>query len=311
VYRLIPVVVLIAAFQILAAPAAAEDMTWCDKALLDHDNGRLESAVERYTRCIEQGDLGTSSLAIAHSNRGLAWLDLGDHANALPDFERAIELDPGWALYWTDRADLHVRSGDYVAAIADYNEALARDPENTGILLDRAIAWGYLGDLDMAMADFGRVETLAPDWADLYFQRGRAWSDTGEHLRAIVDFDQAIALDDGHADAYNSRAWALYMAGGDLDQAFADLEIAFSILGEDWYLLDTLAHILAARGQHEAALTLFERIMELEGASVIVGYQDGLAYGGYYVGPLDGRYTIAMRQALEACIRDACTLWGY
>lgn len=99
-------------------------------------------------------------------------------------------------------------------------------------------------------------------------------------------------------------------SGDDHERAFEDVQIAFRLLGEDTETLNSVAHILAVAGNNEKAMEVFERIMHLSAASAISRYQAVLGARGYYSGDADGIYDAVTRDALSACIRDACNAWS-
>jgi small glutamine-rich tetratricopeptide repeat-containing protein alpha len=53
---------------------------------------RYGQAIDAYTRAIARDPTN----AVFHSNRAAAHISLHDHASAVVDAERAIELDPGF-----------------------------------------------------------------------------------------------------------------------------------------------------------------------------------------------------------------------
>jgi small glutamine-rich tetratricopeptide repeat-containing protein alpha len=53
---------------------------------------RYGAAIDAYTRAIARDPTN----AVFHSNRAAAHISLHDHASAVVDAERAIELDPGF-----------------------------------------------------------------------------------------------------------------------------------------------------------------------------------------------------------------------
>ena len=52
----------------------------------------------------------------------------GDHAGALQDVDRAIELQPRAASHFVVRAGIHEKLGDLDACIADYKKAIELQP---------------------------------------------------------------------------------------------------------------------------------------------------------------------------------------
>ena len=144
---------------------------------------------------------GTVNSAEAFLLQGLAYGDLDQPEDAVISYNKAIQLDPEYALAYYNRGNLFALLGQYSRAIEDYNEAINIDPEYTSV----------------------------------YKNRGNAFVLLGEYHRAIKDFDETIALDPQHAHGYGSRAWA-FAALNMYAEAQQDLERALE-LGVDRALL--------------------------------------------------------------------------
>ena len=55
----------------------------------------------------------------------------GDYESAIPDFDRAVELDPDDAGQYDHRGFAKMSIGDYEGAIADFDRAIELDPADT------------------------------------------------------------------------------------------------------------------------------------------------------------------------------------
>lgn len=171
----------------VVTPAAAGDIADCNQ--LANPDLRIRGC----TGFIQSGVQG-SNLAIAYTNRGIAFDARNDIDRAIIDFSKAIQIMP-----------------DY--SIAYYN---------------RGVAYSETGDLDRAIADFDRAIQLDPDDPDAYDSRGFTYSDLRDFERAIADFTKAIELDPGFAAAYYHRGLA-YGSIRDLDRGIADYQKALQL----------------------------------------------------------------------------------
>ena len=72
--------------------------------------------------------------------------------------------------------------------------------------------------------------------------------------------------------------------------------------------LATRAQILAVLGRADEALAGFEGAIALGGVPLVQAYQRRLAARGYEPGPADGAYGGRTKDALIACVADACNL---
>ncbi|MFN3715367.1 MAG: tetratricopeptide repeat protein [Thiobacillus sp.] len=71
--------------------------------------------------------------AEAHMNRGRALKYSGRDGQALADFEKALELDPGLSPARIDLADLYARLGKKAQALEVLKAGIARDPEKQSL----------------------------------------------------------------------------------------------------------------------------------------------------------------------------------
>lgn len=76
--------------------------------------------------------------AVILSNRGLAFLRLGELAKAHEDFNASVELNPDYTRTYLRRAELLEKKGDFGAAIADLHKVREIDPnEKVGPEINR------------------------------------------------------------------------------------------------------------------------------------------------------------------------------
>jgi tetratricopeptide (TPR) repeat protein len=170
------------------SPAQAADRDWSTCS------GPISTAsISACSRLIASGDTHGGKPAFAYYNRGSAWLEMGEYARAIDDFDAAIRLDPSSA--WT------------------FN--------------NRGSAWYAKGDLDRAMADFSQAVTLDPGYALAYNNRAEVWKERGDGSRAIADYSEAIAIDPSYTAAYANRGVA-YERMGDVERARADFDSALA-----------------------------------------------------------------------------------
>jgi tetratricopeptide (TPR) repeat protein len=117
--------------------------------------------------------------------------------------------------------------GDYAAAAKSYRDLLSRHP-------DSALLWTNLGNANVQLGRRGEAED---------------------------DFRKAVDADPKSRDAMNNLAWLLYQQKR-LDEAESFARKAASLNGPDSYLvLDTLARVLAAKGNCSEAEAAFKQAM--------------------------------------------------
>jgi tetratricopeptide (TPR) repeat protein len=170
--------------------------------------------------------------AAALYNRGLAYLQKGQHDRAVDDFSESLRLA---------EADLSIRQPDgsirpymnaaepcvplrkrgfvyliqrqWHKAIADFTRILALASDDHWTFSCRGIAFNEIGDHDNAIADSAAAILLNPDFYVSYLNRGYAYWQKGELALAIADYSKAIQLDPTDVRLYEHRA-KIYLAVG-------------------------------------------------------------------------------------------------
>ncbi len=159
----------------------------------------------------------------------------GDWNGAIADCNRAIELDPNYAL---NRGSTKRFKGDLEGAIADFTHLIELDPNNAYTYDNRGRAKHELGDWQGAIADFTHLIELKPNYTKAYDNRGDAKRAKGDWQGAIADYTHAIAdytraIEFNPNNAYTSYTYDLRslarLKKGDLKGAIADFIRAFKI----------------------------------------------------------------------------------
>jgi predicted O-linked N-acetylglucosamine transferase (SPINDLY family) len=141
----------------------------------------------------------------AHVNLGLALMDLGKPAEAIPSFESALRLKPDYPM-------VHHRLGQALAtvrrhaeAVQSFDRALKLDSRAVAVLIDRGNTLQELSRFVEAIADYDRVLQLSPESALAYNNRGNALKALRRYPEALGSFDQALRLDRRNIVAFNNK----------------------------------------------------------------------------------------------------------
>ena len=185
---------------LLAAPASAQsprpkNVNLCNGV----DRTSPEPQIAGCTALIDSGEETALVMAIAHNNRGNAYLAKGEHDRAIRDYNEAIRLDPKNVRAFNDRA---------------FN--------------NRGVAYRKKGDFDRALQDLDEAIRLNPSYAIAFANRADVYEKRGEHVRAVRDYDEAIRLDAKLEDAWLGRCWTRAVIG-ELEASLADCNKALQL----------------------------------------------------------------------------------
>jgi tetratricopeptide (TPR) repeat protein len=163
-----------------------------DRGCTYGSQGNYGQALSEFNRAVELNP----AYALAYHWRGVAYERLGDYPRALIEFHQAIALDPEQAEFYVGRGDAYRKLGDYEMAIREYDVAIARDPQLAAAYHNRGVAHEHLKDYQQALGDYGKAAELGPGSAEPHFGLGVAYAQAGDYQRAAEHFEHAIRLTD-------------------------------------------------------------------------------------------------------------------
>lgn len=135
--------------------ASGENITLCKKGWSETQGGNHLAAVELFEECIKTGELGEASLARTHRNIGIAYRRAKKPDLAVAAFTKAIELKPDDV--WDDhvnRGNAYDDQGNFERAMAEYDRALELNPGYGEAYYNRGIAYEGQKEIEKARAEF-------------------------------------------------------------------------------------------------------------------------------------------------------------
>ncbi len=223
---------------------------------------RADQALANYTRAIDLNP----GYAMAYSSRGDTYSDMGEHAEALNDYTRAIELNPNdeiKAMIYNNRGNIYAETSDYERALADYTQALEFDPELEGVYDNRGSTYGELGKYDLALTDFTHALNLNPKYIKAYYNRGLTYTRMNNYEEALADYTRALKLDPQYVAAYNNRG-LIYHKIGKHEAALAEFTLALKYSPGEAKTYNNRGNTYSDIGDYEKALTDYTRALELD-----------------------------------------------
>jgi tetratricopeptide (TPR) repeat protein len=123
------------------------------------------------------------------------------------------------------------RKGQYEQAIAEWRKALEFDPGEASVYLNLGVALARMGKLDEAIVQYQKALAITPDAAEVHFRLGSALADAGKFDEAIAHFRKVLetrpANQSGTYDATTYNLMGRALAGkGRMAEALEDLEKA-------------------------------------------------------------------------------------
>jgi len=156
--------ILLLAMSIIAPSQAAEDrgqlVSACEN-LSGETNQEVRIAA--CTMLIDGDDQPGPTRAKTYINRAWPLGIQGRYDLALRDYDKAIKLNPKYAVAYNDRGVTFLRMGRLDRAIADYDQALHLDPNTVFALYGRGIAKIRKGDSRGGLADIAAAREKLPN----------------------------------------------------------------------------------------------------------------------------------------------------
>lgn len=195
------------------------------RAVESHQKGNLLFALHDLTESLQAYPDNSEVLY----ERGNVYVDLGDYAKALADYDAALALNAYDDKIYVARAKTHIHMGNFAQALADLDHAIQLNPANSEAYHQRGCLYYQRQMYAEALADFNAVLARQPDHAASYNNRGMVHRALGHLDQAIADYTEAIRLNPNYAYAYNNRGYAYYMMG-DYDRALSDIDRALDLM---------------------------------------------------------------------------------
>lgn len=246
------------------------------------NNNQNEQAIADYDKAIE---LNMPDLYIAYRNKGIATQNLGAYDEAILFYKKSLELEPSYTILYNDIGLAYYYKGEYANALINYNLAIEKGAEdlhyvytNRGLIhelinqtddaisdyqqaigynpnyatahYDLAYLYDKLGQFQNAITVYTDYIRLRPEDAVGYNNRGYLYAKLGQYDKALIDLNTSIDLDE-NPNTLDSRAYA-YLKQGNLDAAEADINQAIAMLPGNGFFYSTKALIYAKRGDMNA-----------------------------------------------------------
>jgi tetratricopeptide (TPR) repeat protein len=162
--------------------------------------------------------------SLGYLTRGAMYMEKGDTALALNDYNKAVEIDPYYAPCYGNRAIVLYQTNKLKEALADLNEAIRLNTRESGYYINRGLVRYQMNDLRGAMADYDQVVAMDDRNLIARFNRGLLRFQVGDNNRAIEDFNVVIEMEPDNYMAYYNRA-LLNAETGDYAGAVSDFDI--------------------------------------------------------------------------------------
>ncbi|MFH1037177.1 MAG: tetratricopeptide repeat protein [PVC group bacterium] len=243
-----------------------------DRGLARLEAGRWEEAVWEFDRALEH----QPGYAAAYTNRGVALQKGGKPGAAIASYRRSLQLDPDSPRALKNLADALLETGETEEALALYRQAVSSFPEYTGISCDLAQALSRAGREDEAAELYRAILREQPDNARAHLELGNLLLERDLLPAAREQYQMALRVNPHSAVARYNLANVLIREGR-IEEGIASYR---EVLRRDPGHRDAHNNLgiqLAARGRLAPALAHFEEAIQIDPRDPAGYYNRGIA----------------------------------
>lgn len=178
---------------------------------------------------------------------------------------------------YNNRGVDYYRQKQYDLALPDFNKALQLQPDYTWAYLSRGAVYEVQHQIDQALQDYSKAIALNPRFADAYLNRGNLFKTQGRAAEAIKDYTRLMSINPDFLEAYVNRGY-LYMNSGKLNEAVADFSRAIELNPDFSTAYFNRGQIFNKQNRYTAAIDDFSKVIELNPNDAEAIYFRGIAY---------------------------------
>lgn len=186
-----------------------------------------EVARQAFEKAFELGDLGEYE-ALAHNLRGTMRTLMGNHADAIDDFDKSIALDPGMIQSYIKRASISLELGQPGKADEEFAAALEQSKDDPDLYYHRAQASFIKGDLAEAQKDYQKSIDLDKEFIFSHIQLGVTQYKMGSIASSMASFRRCIKNFPKVPDVYNYYG-ELLLDQGNFSEAVEKFDTAMDL----------------------------------------------------------------------------------
>ena len=105
---------------------------------------------------------------VKYTNRGTTYSKKGNYEEAIREYDKAIEVNPGYAVAYYNRSVAYTKTRQYERAINDCNKVLQLDPKHANSYYTRGVSCWHLGSKNQAIKDLQAAANLKHKAAQNY-----------------------------------------------------------------------------------------------------------------------------------------------
>ena len=205
----------------------------------------------------------TQNNSVIHYNYGNVLRDNGLPADAIEEFLKALQIDPGYVHARINLGLSLAGQGKHEQAIEHYTEALRIKPESAEAHSNLGLVLKSQGKLQEAIGHFRQALDSEPDMVEVHVNLGNALKSQGNLTEAIGFYRRALELKGDYAKAHSNLGVALE-ALGKLDDAISHYREALRIEPDYISAHINIGNALILQGRLDDAIGHYDHVLQFE-----------------------------------------------
>ena len=289
------------ASQVLAAPGMSSDNRaniLYQRAMAYGHLGKAPESIADYAAAVKANNAHLG----AHVGLADAHAAAGDRPKARQAYDAAIRAFPQNPLVFNNRGMFLQQGGEHAEAIIDFTKALEIDENYYTALTNRGFTLMEQEETEAAENDFTESLRINANQPMVFSLRGTARLSQGKTRAALADYQQVTNLDAKNPVAHADLGFASFFAG-DYQNAHQAFSTAISLDADQRYLNPWLYASLKAAGMADAAQKAYA-----EAAKKPADQRDWVdALQGYVMGQMDQAALLKQIQQDDAELKASQT----
>jgi tetratricopeptide (TPR) repeat protein len=223
------------------------------------DKGRFDEAIQQYQKALEIDPGNRDPL----NNIGWDLAAKGKYAEAVPYFEQALKAQPGFFEAHYNLGKAYEKLGKIQEANEHYRKVLIAKPDHAAALNNLADAMASRGQFAEAIPFYQASLKAKPEEPVPHYDYANALSRLGRTDDAIDQYRTAVQLKPDYAQARNDLGIALARKGK-LDEAIGQLRLAGKYKPQDPSFVCNLGKLLFSAHKLDDAIQAYQQALNLD-----------------------------------------------
>lgn len=159
------------------------------------DLKKFEEIIELLADEVLEKETDKATEAELYICRGNVWYNKKEYNEAISDYNKAIEINPNYALAFYNRGFVWIFREEYDKAIEDYNKAIEIDPNDVSAYVIKGSIFRAMKEYDKAIENYNKAIEIDSNYANAYYNRGLAKKEQNVDLKGgKQDFEIYLEL---------------------------------------------------------------------------------------------------------------------